>query len=153
MRVCIADMEAYEKEHLVSEWVDLPMSEDKLNEIIENILSKGQELCKSDFKHEQVLITDYKSIIEIEVYDNIYILNHIAKNIYDLLKFRFLIFQGFLEKDIMKKGLDFYEVEIYDFSAVDKKIDLKLEDGYTQFQKGSFWEIVRLNIESKKVHC
>jgi hypothetical protein len=139
VQIYLIDLEAQDKGHLVGEWVELPISEDKLDEIIRDILSKGQKICNSNFKHEQVLISDYKADFEIEVYDNVYILNEIAKSFYDLLKFRFLIFQGFLEKDILLNGLDFYDVEICDFrNSDDKTISKKLKADYTEFQKGIF---------------
>ena len=51
--------------------------------------------------------------MSISEYDNIYVLNEVAEALEgfdenELLKFRFLVSQGYSERDIMERGLDSY---------------------------------------------
>jgi hypothetical protein len=166
MQLFIADIEAYGDGHIVGQWLELPINEDELDNVMKDIVSKKQNIHSDELLHEQIVIIDYKAIIEVTIYDNIYILNKIAKNIYDLLKFRFLISEAFLESEILENGLDFYDVEIYDFRANNnsedsfellakkfiangiydcddyKKLAIDLRDNFTEFQKGVLgkWE-------------
>ena len=121
MKIYITDLEAYNRGFLVGEWIALPLEVDELNETINNILFKGQKACSDNYLHEEFFITDYEADMSISEYDNIYVLNEIAEALsefdeYDLLKFKFLVHEGYIERDIIEKGLDSYEVEIYDFS-------------------------------------
>lgn len=121
MKIYITDLEAYNNNHLVGEWYELPMNKDLLAESIENVLNAGKKACKSTHYHEEVFITDYEAEISIEEYDDIYKLNEIAEIIEnyskdDLQKFKFLSHEGYDEKEIIKTGIDNYEVKIYDFS-------------------------------------
>ena len=121
LKIYITDLEAYNNNHLVGEWYELPMNKDLLAESIENVLNAGKKACKSTHYHEEVFITDYEAEISIEEYDDIYKLNEIAEIIEnyskdDLQKFKFLSHEGYDEKEIIKTGIDNYEVKIYDFS-------------------------------------
>ncbi len=121
MKIYITDLEAYNRGFLIGSWLELPMDIDELNKNIKDVNFKGQKACNDNYLHEEFFITDYEADISISEYDNIYVLNEIAEALAefdenDLLKFKFLVHEGYSERDIIEKGLDNYEVEIYDFS-------------------------------------
>lgn len=121
LKIYITDLEAYNNGHLVREWYELPMNTDLLAESIENVLNAGKKACESTHYHEEVFITDYEADISISEYEDIYKLNEIAEILEnfsedDLQKFKFLSHESYDEKEIIKTGIDSYEVEIYDFS-------------------------------------
>jgi hypothetical protein len=113
LKIYITDLEAYERGHLVSAWINLPMSVDELNESIKNLLFEGQKACNDNYLHEEFIITDYNAYMSIHKHYNIYVLNEIAEALEgfdedELLKFRFLVREGFSERDIVEKGLGSY---------------------------------------------
>ena len=44
MRIYITDLEAYNRGHLVGEWLDFPMSENEVSESIKDVLFEGKRL-------------------------------------------------------------------------------------------------------------
>jgi len=44
----------------------------------------------------------------------------------ELLKFKFLVYQGYSEKDIIESALDSYKVEIYDFRGENNLLEVLL---------------------------
>lgn len=80
-RIFITDLASYNEGLLSGRWVDLPMAEDELEEIIKDVLRVGWEesqaagLCCCDH-HEEWFITDYEGFWkEIDEYENILELN------------------------------------------------------------------------------
>jgi len=85
------------------------------------VLNEGEELSGSS-DHEEIFITDYEAIISIEEYDDLYKLNELAEVLesyssYDLLKLKLLTHEGFNEREVIVKGIESYEVNIYDYSS------------------------------------
>ncbi|HAS74842.1 MAG TPA: hypothetical protein DCS67_11925 [Clostridiales bacterium UBA8960] len=79
IKIYITDLAAYNNGHLIGEWIELPMDEEKLQGKITEILSTGAEVC-GDGEHEEIFITDYESeFMRINEYDSIKKLNEIAE--------------------------------------------------------------------------
>ena len=121
MELYITDLSAYNEGFLSGKWVSLPLPQDKLVQSIIGVLREG-ELASGSSNHEEVFITDYEAEIVIGEYDDIYRLNELAEAMEeysddDLLKLKFLMYEGFYERDIIDNGIDTYEVDIYDYSS------------------------------------
>jgi antirestriction protein len=121
MELYITDLQAYNEGHLVGKWIKLPLTAFELSQAISEILTEGEFECESE-DHEEVFITDYESELLIGEYDDIYRLNELAETMEnftddDLLKLKFLAYEGYNERDVIDNGLDTYEVDIYDYSS------------------------------------
>ncbi len=121
MEIYITDLQAYNEGHLVGKWIKLPLTEFELQQAISEILTEGEFECDSG-DHEEVFITDYESDLEIGEYDSISKLNELADLMEsftedDHLKLKLLVHEGYSERDVIDKGLDAYEVDIYDYSS------------------------------------
>ncbi len=119
IEIYITDLSAYNEGELVGRWIRLPLSEEKLSEAISEVLSDGEFECDST-NHEEVFVSDYEAPIVIGEYDDIYRLNELAEEMQnfsddDLLKLKFLSYEGYNERDVIDNGLDTYEVDIYDY--------------------------------------
>jgi len=119
IKVFITDLSAYNKGHLVGQWIQLPLPQESLAQAILEVLSEGESVSGS-CGHEEIFITDTEAEIAIGEYDNIHRLNELAEAIEsfsdeDLLKLRFLVYEGYNEREVVDNGLDSYEVEIYDY--------------------------------------
>jgi len=91
------------------------------------ILEEG-ELASETKGHEEVFITDYEVTIAIGEYDSITRLNELSESMMalsddDLLKLRFLAYEGYSERDVIDNGIDTYDVDIYDYRAVNSFTD------------------------------
>lgn len=122
MELYITDLDAYNQGCLYGKWIVLPMSETELAEVIEDVLCGGASECEDTECHEEVFISDYDSEIVIGEYDDIYRLNELAEAMEDfsdddLLKLKFLAYEGYNERDVIDNGLETYEVDIYDYST------------------------------------
>ena len=122
MKIYITDLESYNNGNLVGAWHELPMNEDLLAESIENVLYAGKMADSSDYYYEEVFITDYESVINIEEFDDIYELNKIAEVLEkysedDLLKLKLLSHEGYKEREIIDTGIDNYTTFIHDFRS------------------------------------
>ena len=120
MHIYLTDLQAYNEGNLVGKWIQLPLTEFELSQAISEVLTEGETICDSE-DHEEIFITDYESDYSIEEYDNVYKLNELAEAIsefseYDLLKFRYLVYESINQDEILKNGLDTYDVDIYDYS-------------------------------------
>lgn len=78
-------------------------------------------MCGDTHFHEETFITDYEAEILIGEHDDIYRLNELAELLenlekQDLLKLKFLSYEGYNEREVLDVGLDSYEVDIYDYS-------------------------------------
>ena len=78
LKIFITNLGKYNEGELVGEWLDLPATEDEIDELMERI-GIGEE-------YEEVFITDYESDLNIKVneYDNIEALNEMAEEIENL---------------------------------------------------------------------
>ncbi|MGB5964611.1 MAG: antirestriction protein ArdA [Sulfurimonadaceae bacterium] len=117
--IFITDLSAYNEGTLVGKWVKLPLTPFELSQALSEVLSEGEAISGTD-NHEEVFITDYEAEISIGEYDDIYRLNELAEAIEafsddDLLKLRFLAYEGYNEREVIDKGLESYDVDIYDF--------------------------------------
>jgi len=122
MRIYITDLEAYNNGYLVGTWLDLPMDESIIAEVMEDVLYRGRSMCNHKHYHEELFITDYEADIFIDEYDDIYGLNELAERLEDissdnLLKLKLLKYEGYNEREVITNGLSNYEVEIYDYSS------------------------------------
>ena len=120
MKVFITDLTAYNEGHLVGRWIKLPLTPFELSQSLSEVLSEGEIISASE-DHEEIFITDYEADIVIEEYDDLYKLNELAEvvenyNPDDLLKLKLLIHEGFNEREVIRKGIESYEVDIYDYS-------------------------------------
>jgi len=121
MRIFITDLQAYNEGYLVGKWVQLPMNEIELLQTIFKILEEGGKETGSQ-NHEEYFITDYEAEISIDEYDDVYKLNEIAQTVEeysddDWLKLKFLSYEGYNERDVIKKGIESYDIDIYDYST------------------------------------
>lgn len=147
MKIFITDLEAYNNGFLVGNWYTLPMTNDELAEAIENELHNGRNLCKHTHHHEEYFISDYEcSYMKIEEYSDIYKLNEIAQQIEswdenDTMKFEILVSEGYSLDEIMANGIDYYEIEIFDFRNA-KRLTCAYEQLAEQFvDEGLFGNI------------
>ena len=143
MRVYITDLEAYNKGYLVGEWYTLPMSEDSLCECIEDVLYKGRNVCGDTQHHEEVFITDYEADITINEHDDLYSLNILAELMEELtedniLKLKLLSYEGYNEREVLTKGLDTYNAEVYDYSSSTSFTDVYEMLAYDLVEEGVF---------------
>lgn len=78
LKIFITNLGKYNEGELVGEWLDLPATEDEIDELYERI-GIGEE-------YEEVFITDFESDLNIKVgeYDNIEALNEMAEEIENL---------------------------------------------------------------------
>jgi antirestriction protein len=146
MRIYITDLEAYNRGHLVGAWYTLPMGEDGLCECNEEVLYQGRKACEDTHHHEETFITDYEAIITIDEYDDIYRLNELAQKLEafsddDLLKLKFLSYEGYNEREVIDNGIDSYEVTIYDYSTDISFTDVYEMLAYDLVAEGLFGEI------------
>jgi hypothetical protein len=75
MKVFLTDLAAYNNGELVGKWLELPMSEDELQNSIKEVLKDGEEY----------FITDYEcDYMRVEEYSNIQELNEIAEQMSEL---------------------------------------------------------------------
>ena len=145
MKVFITSLTAYNQGHLVGKWIQLPLSSFELSQSILGILSDAQEVCGST-GHEEVFITDYEADILINEHDDIYALNDIAKVMDnysedDLLKYKFLSYEGYNQSEVLENGIDYYEVEIHDYSDDYSFIGVYELLAYDLVQEGLFGDV------------
>ena len=119
MEIYITDLQAYNEGYLVGKWIQLPLTKFELSQAISEVLCEGEVRSESD-NHEELFISDYEADIEIGEYDDIYALNDLAElmeefNDNELLKLKFLVYEGYSEREVLDNGLDSYDVDIYDY--------------------------------------
>ena len=120
MKVYITNLTAYNEGYLVGRWINLPLTPFELSQALSEVLNGGEIISGSE-GHEEVFVTDYESIISIDEYDDLYKLNELAKimenyTVTDMLKLKFLTHEGYKEREVIEKGIESYEVDIYDYS-------------------------------------
>lgn len=92
IKIFITNLGKYNEGELVGEWVDLPIYDDDLNEVLERI-GIGEE-------YEEYFITDYETNVEglkIEEYSNIDELNDMAEAIEELESYQITALEALLE--------------------------------------------------------
>jgi len=93
LKIYLSDLSAYNQSHLVGQWVSLPMEPKELLRVSSTLLSKGEQICNFDSKHEELFFTDYEwsiaEALKLNAFDNIYELNE------TLLKFEALGFERY----------------------------------------------------------
>ena len=99
--------------------VSLPIAKEELVQVTYEVL-RGGELASGSDGHEEVFISDYEADISIQEHDDISKLNELAEAMEsftddDLLKLKLLSEEGYNEREVINRGLDYYEVEIHDF--------------------------------------
>jgi len=145
MKIFITDLTAYNEGHLVGEWIQLPLPRESLVQTLSDVLYEGESVSGTE-NHEEVFITDYEAEIVVREYDDVYRLNEIAEAMEDfsdddLLKLRFLAYEGYDEREVIDNGLDSYEVDIYDYRG-DKSFTDTFELLASDFiEEGLFGEI------------
>ena len=145
MRVFITDLSAYNEGTLSGKWIKLPLAHEELIEAIYDVLREG-ELASGSEHHEEVFITDYEAEITIQEYDDIAKLNELAEAMeefdsHDLLKFKFLKYEGFNEREIIENGVENYDVAIYDYSSDTSFTDVYELLAIDMVEEGLFGEI------------
>lgn len=102
LKVYITDLAAYNNGYLIGQWVTLPCDANKLNHIIDGILSEGAAACDSE-EHEECFITDFEwddyEFMSIGEYSSVYQLNEQLeplefKSDYELKAISFLLSEG-----------------------------------------------------------
>ena len=80
LRVYITDLSAYNSGYLVGKWIELPEDEEAIMREINEILRKGESVCK-DGIHEEYFISDYEwenvYLVKVDEYEDIYHLNKV----------------------------------------------------------------------------
>jgi hypothetical protein len=78
LNVFLTDLQAYHEGHLVGRFITLPISENKLAQVISEVLREGETISDSN-NHEEFFLTDWEwgdvEFFSIDEYDNIYELN------------------------------------------------------------------------------
>jgi len=144
--IYITDLAAYNSGYLIGRWITLPMPHEELAGVIQEVLTHGMKTCQDTQPHEEVFITDSEADITIGEYDGIHLLNELAEFMeeyteHDLLKLRFLSSEGYNEHNIIKEGLDSFEVDIYDYSEDTSFTDVYELLAYDFVDEGLFGEI------------
>ena len=110
LRVFVTNLGKYNEGELCGEWLDLPATDDEIEELMERIGIDGEE-------YEEFFITDYESDYGIECgeYDNLDDLNALAENLGELDDYQLDI----IEALVTEGG---YDVE----KALDKVDDVRV---------------------------
>lgn len=78
LNIYLTDLSAYNSGYLIGKWVTLPLSDEELHHVINEILCEG-ETAANDSNHEEYFITDYEwedlCIFEVNEYSNPFELN------------------------------------------------------------------------------
>lgn len=127
IRIYVSNLAQYNNGRLIGQWVDLPMSEDDLWDVIKEILGNDEEF----------FITDYEAPFKIEEYDSLTELNALAATLETM------------DEDDVKKAVFLVNEQGYDFkealarvNEVDYYPDMTLKDLAEQFiDEGLYGEI------------
>ena len=142
LKIYITDLQAYNEGTLVGKWLELPLTSFELSQALSEVLSEG-EIATGSENHEELFISDFEADIEVEEYDDIYRLNELAEVMEefsneDLLKLKFLLHEGFKERDVIDNGIESYEVDIYDYSSDTSFTDVYELLAYDFVEEGLF---------------
>jgi len=172
MKIYITDLEAYNNGHLVGQWVTLPLGEDSLCELNEEVLYQGRKACEDEHHHEETFITDWEcDYMDIEEYSDIYKLNEIAEQMEsfdddEIIAIKLLMENGVvsnldeaIEKrdEIHNTGETRMEDVAYNYAndcmEIPKHLefyidyekmgnDMEIEGSYYEDENGTIWECV-----------
>ena len=156
--IYITDLSAYNEGNLIGKWVQLPINKKQLSQLICEVLSEG-EIVSESYGHEEVFISDYEAPISIAEYDDIYRLNELARAMEeydedDLLKLKFLISEGYDERAVIGKGLDSYDVVIYDYrddNSFTDTFELLAQDFVEEGLFGEVPEVLESYIDNERI--
>jgi len=86
LEVFITDLQAYNEGNLVGRWFTLPVSEEKLSQVISDVLREGEEACDTE-DHEEYFITDFEwqdhVLFEVGEYSNLSQMNEQLQQLED----------------------------------------------------------------------
>lgn len=86
LEVFITDLQAYNEGNLVGRWFTLPVSEEKLSQVISDVLREGEEACATE-NHEEYFITDFEwgdhELFEVGEYSNLSQINERLRQLED----------------------------------------------------------------------
>ena len=120
-KIYVANLGKYNEGEMVGEWINLPATEEELQEVLNKI--------GINEKYEEIFIPDYENEFNYKVneYDNLDELNDIASTLDNLTDY---------EKEILKAGL-----ELWDFEYVFDNLDdfILMEDINTDYDLGYYW--------------
>lgn len=88
-RVFLTNLAKYTEGELFGEWVELPLDDDELEEVVDRISHNGKD---------ELFITDYEAIFDIDEYDYIYNINEKASEIENLSDDEITILKAILEE-------------------------------------------------------
>lgn len=100
LKIYLTNLGKYNEGFLVGEWVNLPVSEEELEAVLERI-GISEEPDENGIYYEETFITDYETDIDgltVGEYDSIEDLNEIAEQTDDLEEYELTALQAFLEE-------------------------------------------------------
>jgi len=117
--IFVTDLKAYNEGYLLGTWINLPMGGSEIAKVVNTLLKDGERLSGSCY-HDEIFITDYEADIHVREFDEIDKLNDIAEILEeysedDILKLKFLSSEGYHKREVIAKGIDSYDVDIYDY--------------------------------------
>lgn len=124
LKIYVTDLAAYNSGRLIGEWVELPCCD--LADVIQAVLSKGQQVCGDTLPHEEMFITDFEfeddgmsKACSVGEYSDPYTLNKVAEELSNLEEFerlqvQFLLHEGY-EFDYAIANYE--DVTIYDYRS------------------------------------
>ena len=105
LKVYLTDLKAYNDGALVGKWIELPMSEENLNQELKEVLEQGEKAVNGD-NHEEYFITDYEwediSMFEVGEYSNLTKLNQDVEQLEELDKEQLRAVNFLLEEQLAK---------------------------------------------------
>ena len=120
-KVYVANLGKYNEGEMVGEWINLPATEEEMEELLNKI--------GINEKYEEIFIPDYENEFNyiINEYDNLDELNEIAYKLDNLTDY---------DKEILKAGL-----ELWNFEDVFDNLDdfILMEDINTDYDLGYYW--------------
>ena len=120
-KIFIANLGKYNEGEMIGEWINLPATEEELQEVL-NRIGINEE-------YEEIFIADYENEFNyiVNEYDNLDELNEIAYKLDNLTDY---------DKEILKAGL-----ELWNFEDVFDNLDdfILMEDINTDYDLGYYW--------------
>jgi len=105
LKVYLTDLEAYNNGALVGKWIELPMSEDELNQELKEVLEQGKQTVNG-YNHEEYFITDYEwediSIFEVGEYSSLIKLNEQIEQLQELNQEQLKAVEFLLDEQLVK---------------------------------------------------
>lgn len=118
INIYVANLGAYNAGCLIGEWISLPLSEEELQERLDEILAAKDE--DGDLYGEEWAIHDYEAPFEISEYDSPFKINEIAERLED----------ADIDEDVFKAICDCV-------SSLDEAISVVEDNEYSLYEKCS----------------